>query len=112
MVGAGHIDRLITNERNAISWYLAWFGIVVSIGIGLILVNLRFGWIKEVGPSIGSAFILLLAKPPLSEVLKRRDRLAALHTLRASLSQQTPEDALAGKIDAAVWGMLQKMLEG
>jgi len=29
----------------------------------LIFLNLRLGWIREVGPTIGSAFILLFAKP-------------------------------------------------
>lgn len=112
MVSASNIDRLIFNEKKAIWWYLAWFGAVVFIGLGLIVVNLQLGWIKEVGPAIGSAFVLLLAKPPFSEVLKRRDRLTALHTLRASLSQLSPGDPVGGRIDTAIWGMLQKMLEG
>lgn len=112
MASTEHIDRLILNERRAISWYWGWFGVVVLIGVGLIVVNLRLGWLKEVGPAIRSAFVLLLAKPPLSEALKRWDRLTALRTLKVSLSQTSPADPVRASVDTAVWGMLQKMLEG
>jgi len=112
MAGTDHIERLILSEKRAISWYWGWFGVVVLIGVGLIVLNLRLGWLRDVGPAIGTAFVLLLAKPPLSEALRRRDRLTALHALKASLSQVNAEDPVRARIDAAIWGMLQKMLEG
>ncbi len=110
MESIANIDRLILNEKRAISWHLAWFLSVILMGGLLIVVNVSFGWIKEVGPNIGTAFILLLAKPPLSEVLKRRDRLTALDTLKVSLSQMGSDEA--GGVETLLRGMLQKMLEG
>lgn len=110
MISAAYLDKLILNEKRAIFWYLIWFLFVVFIGILLIIVNLATGWIREVGPNIGSAFVLLLAKPPLSEVLKRRDRLTALHTLKTSISKVSPDSPELSQIENIFWKMLQKML--
>ena len=112
MISTGHIDLLIHSEKRAIALYVGWFASAVAIGVGLIFLNFILGWIKGVGPTIGSAFVLMLAKPPLSEVLKRRDRVTALNTVRVWILQAGPDTPEAIHVDAIVWGMLQKMLEG
>lgn len=112
MISIGYIDGLIHNDKRAIHWYFGWFASIVFIGVSLIIVSLSTGWIKEIGIAIGSAFVLLLAKPPLSEVLKRRDRVTALNALKTAIAQVSPDSPEASRVEALVWEMLKKMLEG
>ncbi len=112
MIVTPDIDGLILNEKKAIQWYLCWFVSIVLIGVSLIIVNLATGWIKEVGPSVGSAFVLLLAKPPLTELLRRRDRVTALKTLRAFMAQVAPDSDDAKGIEDMFGKMLLNMLGG
>jgi len=96
MVSASNIDRLILNEKKSLWWYFAWFGAVVFIGVGLIVVNLQLGWIKEVGPAIGSAFISGFPRATHAIVCYHCDRLS----LRSSLPKAAPgaeKNAVLGK---------------
>jgi hypothetical protein len=107
-----NIEQIILNERSAIRWYLFWFVGIVLIGVALLVVNLTIGWLKSVGPSIGSAFVLLLAKPPLSELLKRKDRIGTLRMLKVSVSQVDPESPEAERMKDIVWKTIEKMAGG
>lgn len=111
MIGERDLDNLIQNERRAVAWFLAWFILVVLVGVVIIVVNLMLGLLKELGPALGSGFVLMLAKPPLSEVLKRRDRIAALQTLRHLASIAEPESEELARIEEIVMSMFKKALE-
>jgi hypothetical protein len=112
MASAAYIDALVLNETKAIRWYVVWFMSTVSIGLMLIIMSLTMSWMVGIGTTIGGTFVLLLAKPPLTEVLRRRDRISALNTMKISLSQTTLENGEASRVDNIFWSMLQKMAEG
>ena len=107
-----NIDQLILNERRSIQWYLFWFVGIVLLGVALLAVNLTMGWIKNVGPNVGTAFVLLLAKPPLSELLKRRDRIGALKMLKISISQVEPGSPEAKRMKDIIWKTIERMAGG
>jgi hypothetical protein len=107
-----NIDQLILSERNSIRWYLFWFVGIVLLGTVLIAVNLALGWIGQIGPNVGTAFVLLLAKPPLSELLKRKDRIGALRMLKISISQADPGSPEAERMKNIVWKSIEKMAGG
>jgi hypothetical protein len=107
-----NIDRLIVSEKRAIQWYLFWFVGTILIGVALLAVNLTMGWIKEVAPNVGCAFVLLLSKPPLSELLKRRDRKGTFEMLKVSISQVDPDSAEAKRMKDIVWKTIEKMAGG
>lgn len=106
------IDQLILSQRRAIQWHLFWFIGIVLLGVALLAVNLTMGWIKEVGPNLGTAFVLFLAKPPLSGWLKRRDRIGALKMLKISISQVEPGSPEAKRMKDIVWKTIEKMAGG
>ncbi len=112
MLLTANIDQLILNERSAIRWYLVWFVGIVLIGVALLAVNLTKGWLTSVGPSIGNAFVLLLAKPPLSELMKRKDRIGTLNVLKLSVLQVDPESPEATRVKDIVWKTIEKMAGG
>ena len=112
MLLTANIDQLILNERSAIRWHLFWFVGIVLIGVALLAVNLTMGWLKSVGPAIGNAFVLLLAKPPLSELMKRKDRIGTLKVLKLSISQVDPESPEAKRVKDIVWKTIEKMAGG
>jgi len=106
------IDHLIQHEVGAIKWYLIWFVLALGIGVALI-VSYMLSLIEEkIGLGIGSILFLLFSKPPLSEMLKRRDRIGALKALRTRLISLTPGDPDEMKISEALEKLVQKMLEG
>ena len=107
-----NIDQLILSQRRAIQWYLFWFIGIVLLGAALLVVNLTMGWIKEVAPNVGCAFVLLLAKPPLSELLKRRDRKGTLEMLKVSISQVDPDSPEAKRMKDIVWKTIERMAGG
>jgi hypothetical protein len=107
-----NIDQLILNERSSIRWYLFWFMGIVILGIALLALTLTLGWLKSVGPPVGTAFVLLLAKPPLSELLKRKDRIGTLKMLKISISQVDPNSPEAKRIKDIVWKTIEKMAGG
>jgi hypothetical protein len=107
-----NIDQLILNERSSIRWYLVWFVGIVLIGVALLVLNLTKGWLGSVGPTIGNAFVLLLAKPPLSELMKRKDRIGTLKMLKISISQVDPNSPEAKRIKDIVWKTIEKMAGG
>jgi hypothetical protein len=107
-----NIDQLILNERSSIRWYLFWFVGIIILGVVLLVLTLTMGWLKSVGPAIGTAFVLLLAKPPLSELLKRRDRVATLKMLKLSLSQVDPDSPESKRMKDIIWKTVEKMAGG
>lgn len=112
MLLTANIDQLILNERCAIRWYLLWFVGIVLIGVALLAVNLTKGWLGSVGPTIGNTFVLLLAKPPLSELMKRKDRIGTLKVLKLSVSQVDPASPEATRVKDIVWKTIEKMAGG
>ena len=112
MLATANIDQLILNEKSSIRWYLFWFVGIVLLGVVLLAVNLTMGWLKEVGPAVGTAFVLLLAKPPLSELLKRRDRIGTLKMLKITISQVDPESPEAERMKDIVWKTIEKTAGG
>ena len=107
-----NIDQLILNEKSSVRWYLFWFVGIILIGVALLAVTLAMGWLKSVGPPVGTAFVLLLAKPPLSELLKRKDRIGTLKMLKISISQVDPDSPEAKRIKDIVWKSIEKMAGG
>lgn len=112
MLLTANIDQLIAGERSSIRWYLFWFVGIVLLGVVLLAVNLIMGWLKEVGPTVGTAFVLLLAKPPLSELMKRKDRIGTLKMLKISISQVDPNNPEAKRMKDIVWKTVEKMAGG
>lgn len=112
MLLTANIDQLILNERSAIRWYVAWFVGIVLLGVGLVAVILIKEWTGDIGAKVGAGFVLLLAKPPLSELLKRRDRVGTLRMLKLSISQVDPDSPEAKRMKDIVWKTLEKMAGG
>ena len=111
MLMEASIDQLIVNDRCAIRWYLVWFVGTVLLGVAL-LVLVIIKWPPNMPQTIGSTFVLLLAKPPLSEVLKRRDRVGTFRALKVCISQVDPDSPEAKRMKDIVWKTLEKMAGG
>jgi membrane protein implicated in regulation of membrane protease activity len=106
------IDNLIQHEIGAVKWYLIWFVSALGIGVALIVAYMLALLEEKIGLAIGSALFLLFSKPPLSEMLKRRDRIGALKALRTRATSLTPGDPDEMKIKETLEKLVQKMLEG
>jgi hypothetical protein len=106
------IDHLIQHEIGAIKWYLIWFVLALGIGVVLIVAYMLSLIEEKIGLGVGSVLFLLFSKPPLSEMLKRRDRIGALRALRTRATSLTPGDPDEMKIKETLEKVIQKMLEG
>jgi len=112
MSGADYIDDFIRHEKRTVLWYWGWLALILVIGAILIIINFTMGWIKEIGPNIGVAFVLFFTKFPLAEVLKRRDRIAALANIKTRYSQVRVGSSEAKRVESLLSEMLTKMLGG
>ena len=112
MNGIDTIDRLISYEKKAASFYWRSFIAIVVVAASLLIVNFSMGWIKDFGAAIGSTFVALLAYIPFNQVTKRKDHIEALTILKTSYSVLKSDDPNAAQIITMVMGRVQKMLEG
>jgi hypothetical protein len=87
------IDQIIIIQQSNMRLYLIWFLLTIIIGL-LLLIAFTLTLVSEtIGVGIGGALILIIAKPPLTEILRYRDRIGVLKSFKPdliSLDQNDP----------------------
>ena len=90
MVFGDQLVEIIKDERKSFLMYFVWLVVVVVISIAFLAFSLTQDWFQsQLGPTLSSAFLLLLSKPPFSEMMKRKERIKTLETLK-NLAMVTP----------------------
>jgi hypothetical protein len=77
------LDDVIRSERKAFRSYFSWLVIVLVVSILFVVISALQEWFtSQLGPTLSSAFLLLLSKPPFYEMMKRRERIKSLEKLK------------------------------
>ena len=105
------IDELINAERKAYYLYLTWFALILTVGILFLFVSWLQEWLNSLGPSLSSAFLLLLSKPSFSEMMKRRERIRVLKSLERMVQITTPESKEREEVEKLVFKTFKNMLK-
>ena len=108
------MDRMIHTHRKAVRLYLGCFFGALVLGVALFVLTLVLSSTFDGSPiaKIASGFVMLLAAPPLTLVLRRRDRITALKLMKQTIARTSPDSPEASKVEAIVWSTLQKMAAG
>ena len=107
------MDRMIHTHRKAVRLYLGCFFGALALGVTLFVLTLIISsTFNGTIAKIASGFVMLLAAPPLTLVLKRKDRITALKLMKQTIARTSPDSPDASKVEAIVWSTLQKMAAG
>ena len=86
------IESIIELQKSNLLLYVIWFLLVATLGL-LLLAAFVFSLVSEkIGAGIGGTLFLIIAKPPLTEILKYRDRIGILKMSRIELNSIKPDD--------------------
>ena len=105
------INDMIGEEKRAFKLYLIWLLVILFISIAFIIVSWIQNWLSSLGPTLSSAFLLLLSKPPFTEMMKRKDKIKTLKSLQRMAELTTPESKERVEIEKLVLKTFRQMLK-
>ncbi len=92
------ITELIEDERKAYRSYLLWLVLILLVGSIFIALSLVQNWLNDLGPTLSSGFLLLLSKPPFTEMMKRREKIKTLKSLQKMALLAGPDSKESTKL--------------
>ena len=111
MFFTAQIDEIITDERKAYRSYLIWLISILTIGVLFIATLIYNKWYTDLGPTLSSLFILFLSKPPFTEMLKRKEKIKTLNSLKRMALITDPESREAAEIEKLVISLFKNLLK-
>lgn len=112
MFFSDQLEDIIKSERRAFYSYLVWLLLIFIISILFIVISASKEWFNnQLGSTLSSAFLLLLSKPPFSEMMKRRERIKTLGSLQrmATLAPEGSDEA--GEVQKLILKVFKDMLK-